>query len=162
MFPENISYETYDGKPKISAVKKSTTTLTAYGGTPIPQFGTCDIKCSYNNNSTIATFYVTDVHSRAIIGLPTALDLHLITLNCSVEKSQAQESPTKDTAKLKPSTSIDNKSHLIAHEYPNCFNGIGKFQGEYHISLDLSVPPVIHSPRRVPISLSLKMISNTS
>jgi hypothetical protein len=33
MFPENISY---DGKPKISAVKKSTTTLTAYGGTPIP------------------------------------------------------------------------------------------------------------------------------
>ena len=96
---------------------------------------------------------MTDVHSRAIIGLPTALDLHLITLNCSVEKSQVQEtSPTKDTAKLKPSTCIDNKSHLIA-QYPNCFNGISKFQGEYHITLDPSVPPVIHPPRRVPISL---------
>jgi hypothetical protein len=83
----------------------------------------------------------------------TRLDLHLITLNCSVEKSQVQEtSPTKDTAKLKPSTCIDNKSHLIA-QYPNCFNGIGKFQGEYHITLDPSVPPVIHQPRRVPISL---------
>jgi hypothetical protein len=94
MFPKNISN---DGKHKISAVKKSTTTLTAYGGTPIPQFGTCEIKCSCKNNSTTATFYVTDVHSRAIIGLPTALDLHLITLNCSVEKSQVQEtSPTKD------------------------------------------------------------------
>ena len=148
MFPENISY---DGKPKISALKKSMTTLTAYGGTPIPQFGTCEIKCSYKNNSTSATLYVTDVHSRAIIGLPTALDLHLITLNCSVEKSQ-ETSPTKDTAKLKPSTCIDNKSHLIA-QYPNCFNGIGKFQGEYHITLDPSVPPIIHAPRRVPISL---------
>ena len=96
---------------------------------------------------------MTDVHSRAIIGLPTALDLHLITLNCSVEKSQVQEtSPTKDTAKLKPSTCIDNKSHLIA-QYPNCFNGIGKFQGEYYITLDPSVPPVIHPPRRVPIIL---------
>ncbi|CAB3995791.1 Hypothetical predicted protein [Paramuricea clavata] len=142
MFPENISY---DGKPKISAVKKSTTTLTAYGGTPIPQFGTCEIKCSYKNNSTSATFYVTDVHSKAIIGLPTALDYHLITLNCSVEESQ-------DTAKLKPSTCIDNKSHVIA-QYPNCFNEIGKFQGEYHITLGLSVPPVIHLPRRVPIIL---------
>ena len=94
---------------------------------------------------------MTDVHSRAIIGLPTALDLHLITLNCSVEKSQ-ETSPTKDTAKLKPSTCIDNKSHLIA-QYPNCFNGIGKFQGEYHFTLDPSVPPVIHPPRRVLISL---------
>ena len=152
MFPENIDYH---GKPKITAVKKSTTTLTAYGGTPIPQFGTCDIECTYNNNSAIAMFYVTDVQSRAIIGLPTALELHLITLNCSVEKSQplTQETlPTKDKAKLKPDTSIDDKSHLIA-QYPNCFDGIGKFQGEYHITLDPSVPPVIHPPQHVPISL---------
>ena len=44
MFPENIDYH---GKPKISAVKKSTTTLAACGGTPIPQFGTCDIECTW-------------------------------------------------------------------------------------------------------------------
>ena len=144
MFPENIDYH---GKPKISAVKKSATTLTAYGGTPIPQFGTYDIECTYNNNSIIATFYVTDVQSRAIIGLPTALKLHLITLNCSVEKSQpvTQETlPTKDKAKLQPDTSIDDKSHLIT-QYPNCFDGIGKFQGEYHITLDPTVP-TCHPP----------------
>jgi hypothetical protein len=126
MFPVNISY---NGKPRISAVKKSTTTLTAYRGIPIPQFGTCEVKCSYRNNNTSATLYVTDVHSRAIIGLPTALDLYLIMLNCSIEKSQVQEtSPTKDTAKLKPSSCIDNKSHLIA-QYPNCFNGLANSKG---------------------------------
>ena len=32
-------------------------------------------------------------------------------------------------------------------------NGIGKFEGEYHITADPSVTPVIHPPRRVPISL---------
>ena len=105
-----------------------------------------------DNNSAIATFYVTDVQSRTIIGLPTALELHLIMLNCSVEKSQplAQETlPTKDKAKLKPDTSIDDKSHLIT-QYPNCFDRIGKFHGEYHFTL---VPPVIHPPWHVPVSL---------
>ena len=52
----------------------------------------------------------------------------------------------------KPDTSIDDKSHLIT-QHPNYFDGIGKFQGEYHITLDPSVPPVIHPPWHVPISL---------
>jgi hypothetical protein len=41
----------------------------------------------------------------------------------------------------------------LIDQYPNRFNGIGKFEGEYHITTDPSVPPVIHPPRRVPISL---------
>ena len=38
-------------------------------------------------------------------------------------------------------------------QYPQCFDGIGKFEGQYHITIDPAIPPVIHSPRRVPISL---------
>ncbi|CAB3986269.1 Hypothetical predicted protein [Paramuricea clavata] len=97
MFPENISY---DGKPKISAVKKSTATLTAYGGTPIPQFGTCEIKCSYKNNNTSATFYVTDVHSRAIIGLPTVHYNYWITRSSLdyVELFNREITSTRDLA----------------------------------------------------------------
>jgi len=45
-----------------------------------------------------------------------------------------------------------DKQDLIT-QYPESFNGIGKFQGEYHITVDPNVPPVIHPPRRVPISL---------
>ena len=38
-------------------------------------------------------------------------------------------------------------------KYPDCFNGIGKFDGRYHIIIDPTVSPVIHPPRRVIIAL---------
>ena len=41
----------------------------------------------------------------------------------------------------------------ILYEYGDVFNGIGCFNGEFHITLDRSVPPVIHPPRRVPEAL---------
>ncbi len=47
---------------------------------------------------------------------------------------------------------VQSKEDLI-EQYPNCFNGIGKFEGEYHITTDPLVPPVIHPPRRIAISL---------
>ena len=38
-------------------------------------------------------------------------------------------------------------------QYPESFDGIGEFQGEYHIIVVPSVPPVVHPPRKVPISM---------
>ena len=37
--------------------------------------------------------------------------------------------------------------------YPDRFNSIGKFEGEYHIVTDTDVPPVIHAPRKCPIHI---------
>ena len=37
--------------------------------------------------------------------------------------------------------------------YPNQFNGIGKFEGEYHIVTDPDVPPVVHARRKCPIHI---------
>ena len=41
----------------------------------------------------------------------------------------------------------------ILYEYGDLFSGIGCFNGEFHLTLDPSVPPVIHPPRRVPKAL---------
>ena len=41
----------------------------------------------------------------------------------------------------------------ILNKYADVFDGIGCFEGEYHIPLDSTVPPVVHSPRRVPVTL---------
>ena len=35
--------------------------------------------------------------------------------------------------------------------YPDCFEGIGKFRETFHITLDPTVTPVVHAPRRCPI-----------
>ena len=145
MFPHNL---TTDGFPNPGALHQANTILTAYGGARITQYGTCTIPCEYKGTQTKATFFVTAADGPAIIGLPTSLKLKLVTLNCSLQKEAPNESPTPDTS----SKRVKDKEDLIA-QYPECFNGIGKFEGKYHITLDPAVPPVIHSPRRVPISM---------
>ena len=44
------------------------------------------------------------------------------------------------------------KAHIL-NEYADVFDGIGCFEGEYHITLDSTVPPVVHYPRRIPVAL---------
>ena len=48
-----------------------------------------------------------------------------------------------------PQNNKDPKSALLRN-YPDCFNGIGCFSGDFHITLDPNLRPVIHPPRRVP------------
>jgi len=49
-------------------------------------------------------------------------------------------------------TPIKDKDELVKR-YPDCFDGVGRFQGQYHITVDPSVSPVVHAQRRVPLSL---------
>ena len=44
------------------------------------------------------------------------------------------------------------RSDSILYEFPEAFQGLGCLPKEYHISIDPSVPPVVHPPRRVPHS----------
>ena len=74
--------------------------------------------------------------------------MKLLTLNLSIEKND----PIPRNSTVSKEQPIKDKQDLIS-QYPECFNGVGKFQGEYHIVLDPNVPAVVHPPRRMPISL---------
>ena len=37
--------------------------------------------------------------------------------------------------------------------YPDCFDGVKKFQGQYCITVNLSAPPYVYAQRRVQLSL---------
>ena len=99
---------------------------------------------------------MTDIPDPAIIGLPTSTDLNLLQYNCAI---QTQNPHTSSDGCLKDKTLeqaretilMKDKLDLIT-QYPECFNGIRKFQGEYHITVHPNVPPVIDPPRRVLIS----------
>jgi len=80
----------------------------------------------------------------AILGLPTSKELNLIKFNCEIQEHSQQV--------LKLNKPITGKQDLVG-QFPECFDGIGKFEGEYHITLDPTVPPVVHLPRRVPLSM---------
>ena len=145
MYPENLTSE---GFPKPGVLEHSSTVLTAYGGAKLVQHGKCRIDCVFNGRKSAATFFVTEADGPAIIGLPTCLELNLVTLNCSVQ----QGSPLNVNRTREQVTLIKDKGDLVKR-YPDCFDGVGKFQGQYHITVDPSVPPVVHAQRRVPLSL---------
>ena len=63
---------------------------------------------------------------------------------------------TKDLAHLKPEKLLP--IHSIANlrkEFPDCFEGIGKFPGKYHITVKPDVKPVIHAHWKCPIATRL-------
>ena len=110
--------------------------------------GSAGLIVFFNGRKSGATFFVTEADGPAIVGLPTCLELNLVTLNCSVQ----QGSPLNANRTREQVTLIKDKGDLVKR-YPDCFDGVGKFQGQYHITVDPSVLPVVYAQRRVPLSL---------
>ena len=71
------------------------------------------------------------------------------------EEADAAEDPTTerqkvqdDLEKLKPFSSRED----LINAYPDRFKGIGRFPGTYHITLRKDARPVVHAPRKCPIT----------
>ena len=105
------------------------------------------IPCSYRDKRCDAEFYVSSSTGPVILGLPSCRELRLVEMNCEVKETLNR---TNSEAR------IASKSDLI-DAYPDRFEGIGSFRSEFHITIDKSVPPVVHSPRRCPIHLKDKV-----
>ena len=82
----------------------------------------------------MAIFYIVDTDGSAIIGLPSSRELKLITIHCSIEKVKVYLA-------------------LLKREFPENFEGIGRFPGKFHITLDTTVTPVVQSPRRCALAI---------
>ena len=132
-----------EGFPAQRTLVPSNAVLTAYNGTKIQQYGTMTIPCSYRGKRCDAEFYVSSSTGPAILGLPSCRELRLVEMNCEVKET---------LNRTNSEACIASKSDII-DAYPDRFEGIGSFRGEFHITIDKSVPPVVHSPRRCPIHL---------
>ena len=117
----------------------SNTTITAFDGHTIQHYGTCELNLSHNRHSKPYPFHVVNTTGPTILGLPTCRDMKLVTLNYSLTTAN---SPQATKPLQKPFGDADAKELLI--HYEDCFKGVGCFQGEFHITLDPTVPPVIH------------------
>ena len=91
-----------------------------------------------------------DVDGPTILGLPTCMDLNLVILIFGIIAQKA----SKPSATPKPTCDPDPvaKDEPLRN-YGDFFQGIGCFQGEFHITVYPTVPPVVHPPRRVPEAL---------
>ena len=147
-----------------TGLRKCNTKLRAYNGTNIPQLGALDTTISWKDEETNevhrmdTTFYVAETPGPAILGLPSCSRLRIVHLNCSVQFRKhgkpvtprpEREKVQQDMKQLGP---INSREDLIK-AYPDCFEGIGKFPGTYHIHLKEDAIPVVHPPKKCPIAI---------
>ena len=51
---------------------------------------------------------------------------------------------------------IEASNNLLV-EYKDVFEGLGCLQGDHHIDIDQSIPPVQHASHRTPVALKKKL-----
>ena len=110
LFPRHINA---NGSPR--GLKSSTTCLTAYNRSKIPQFGTLNTAIDWTPkgkdvaNCLWTRWYVADTQGPAILGLPSCAKLGIVELNCAVNlqkrKLVQQKKPTTEGRNSQPRSS---------------------------------------------------------
>ena len=120
MYPTHLDA---NGMPQAGHLTATESVLTAYNGTRIQQYGTMTLPCKRGQMDwEDTTFHVCNTDGPAILGLHTSVQLHLVTLHCPVESTPMPGKPIHSVSDLQS-------------EYPELFDTIGDFPGEYHIVL---------------------------
>ena len=126
-------------------MKHKNTILTGYIGTRIEHFYVVVIPCQYSHGRWYdTTFFLVDTEGPGILGLPSLRQLDLVTLHCAVQADERSIQSNENNG-----VHIDD----LLKQYPNQFDCIVNFHGEYHIVTDPQLQPVIHAPRKCPIQL---------
>ena len=91
------------------------------------------------NKAIDRPFHIIDVNNtKSLIGIKSCQDLNIFTIN-TVESDHK------------------NIANFILKQYDDIFKGLGKADGEYTIKLSDDAKPTIHPPRKVPLTILLKL-----
>ncbi|XP_037566551.1 uncharacterized protein LOC119446240 [Dermacentor silvarum] len=112
-------------------VKARNAVLRSYNGGIIKQLGTFSSHVTIGDRSVCTDFFV--IKKDALLGLKAAVDLGLIKRNVDAV--------------------TNNSASAIVDEFPQLFQGTGRLQREYRITLREGAVPVIQPARRVPLAL---------
>ena len=123
-----------------ATLRNTDTVLTAYDNKRIKPVGVTNLLIKYKNSTHHEEFFVVDFQATTILGLPTCIQLDVI------RRLDTFTRPIKE-----------RPSDGILAEYADVFMGLGCFLGKYNIVMDTNFTPVINAPRRVPLSLQLKL-----
>lgn len=136
-----MSSVTFNSLPNKPILTTTNVSLKAYGNQRLRTLGKIRTEIATKQSSTVAEFFVVEGNSSTILGLPTCQALNLVK-----RVDEAKQSP-------KP---IESSKDLLK-TFSDVFQGLGALPGEHHIVIDDTVRPVVHAPRRVPVSLEAKL-----
>ena len=109
------------------------------------------LKLDYGGSCKSCPFHIVDADGPTILGLPTSKDLNLVTMNFSITNHKGASRPSTTPRPIcDPDPAAEE---WVLKKFKYCFEDVSCFQGEYRITVDPAVPPVVHPPRRVPEAL---------
>ena len=115
---------------------KSSAKLVAFGGYRLNTSGKIVIPCEYKGKRIPIEFQVVDQDVPSVLGLETSTKMNL------VQRIDVLNSQTTD----------------VLEKYKDVFEGLGHITNvTHHISLQQGSKPVVHPPRRVPVTLRPKV-----
>ena len=124
--------------------EKTLVKLKSYSGHQIPTKGVVTLPCEYKGKVFPVKFHVIEIEAPSVLSGQTCKEMGLLARIHSLQQHNIPERPT-------------DLDQSILVEYPDLFQGLGCLPGEHTIKLDPSVPPVVHPPRKVPVSLKEKI-----
>ena len=127
-----ISKQKYNQLSK-APLHQSNARLVAFGGHQLNTCGKAAINCQHRGRQYCVEFEVVDQEVPSILGLKTCTEMKLVQR-------------------------IDSLDIDLLDQYSDVFEGLGCITDvTYHIKVDPTHPPVIHPPRRVPVTLRPKI-----
>ena len=131
MIPGKLTAEGYPSHDYVA--NRSNTTISAYNGSRIPQYGSITLPCRYSCSEWVyAEFFLTETNGPAILGLPDSRQLKFVTLHCAIDKGTCSPHDTGDHSPVKW---VEDLKQL----YADIFDSFGHFPGTCHIVLDPNV-----------------------
>ena len=124
--------------------EKTLVKLKSYSGHQIPTKGVVTLPCEYKGKVFHVKFHVIEIEAPSVLSAQTCKEMGLLARIHSLQQHNIPECPT-------------DLDQSILVEYSDLFQGLGCLPGEHTIKLDPSVPPVVHPPRKVPVSLKEKI-----
>ena len=137
-----ISYNDYQrvtGDRKGQLLKPKSVCLVTYGGKTWSSAGERNIPVEVDGRKTQLPCVIVNIKAQPLLSLQSCENLGIVKiLSCDEEIN---------------SVTTSTSTEKIVQTFDDVFQGLGKLQGKYKISIDEAVKPVVHAPRKVPVAL---------
>lgn len=134
-----ISYFVFQKIAKNVTPTKTSVMLKAYGGQEIKPIGECYLWCQYKNKMSKEKFLIVQEDFCSVLGIESIENLEIIPEIGRIETKGVNE--------------IDTVKKEFVNRNRDIFEGVGKFKGQYKITLMPNAQPIVNPPRRVPLKI---------
>ncbi len=146
--------------PPDTRLLPTTQVLRTYDKSIVKPVGKCQVKMiNPKDGSKYKVDFVVlkEAAAMPILGSCAAQSMNLITVQHeNILKMVADPSSSVPSMRSSPHLTVLNVDS-VKEEFSEVFSGTGLFEGSYTIKLDPTAVPVVHPPRRVPLTLKPKL-----